>query len=95
MHTHLLKRIASLPVIREVFGASAGAAVALALYGAFELARGFTGGGSIDVVGPVHAAAGAVIAQGTAGIGLVATMALAGGCAFVHRRMMAAADVAA
>lgn len=94
MHTHLLKRIASLPVIREVLGAVAGGAVALSLYGVFELARGLLGGGfSVDVVGPVHAAAGAVMAQGTAGLGLVATMALAGGCAFVHRRMVT--DVAA
>ena len=89
MHTHLLKRIATLPVIREVLGATAGGAVALALYGLFEVARGLMGGGSIDVVGPVHAAAGAVLAQGTAGLGIVATMALAGGCAFLHRRMVA------
>jgi hypothetical protein len=86
MHTQILRRIAKLPVIREVLGAGAGCAVALAAYGAFEFLRGALGVGSFDVLGPVHAAAGAVIAQGTVMLGLTATLALAAGCAFVHRK---------
>lgn len=88
MHTAIFRRVASLPVIREVLGALAGCAVALVLYGAFELARGLLGVGSVDVVGGLHAAAGAVAAQGVAGLGVASTLALAGGCAFVHRRAM-------
>lgn len=90
MHTNILRRIASLPVIREVLGASAGCAVALVAYGAFEFARRMIGMGSVDVVGGMHAAAGLVVAQGTAGIGLTGLMALAAGCAYVHRRAFAA-----
>jgi hypothetical protein len=87
MHVALLRRIAKLPVIRDVLGAGAGCAVALAAYAAFELARGLLGVGSVDVVGAYHAAAGAVVAQGTVVFGLSSTLALAGGCAFVHRRL--------
>ena len=87
MHTKILKTIASLPFVREVLGAGAGCAVALALYGVFELGRAAFGGGSIDVLAPVHAAAGTVIAHGAVSLGLPLTLALAGGCAFLHRRL--------
>jgi|GEM_PF-5961565 len=86
MSTNIIHRIASLPVIREVLGAGAGCGVALALYGVFEFVRTLVGGGSIDVVAPVHAAAGAVVAHGVVSLGLPLTLALAGGCAFLHRR---------
>ena len=90
MHTQILRRIAKLPVIREVLGATAGGAVALSLYAAFEFARDLIGGGIGEAVGTrLHGAAGLVMAQGTVGLGLASTLALAGACAFMHRRMMA------
>ena len=92
MHTKILHRIASLPVIREVLGASIGGGVALALYGIFEFARHLLGGGSIDVLGPVHASATAIAAHGMVSLGLFATLALAGGCAFIHTRLMSEID---
>lgn len=87
MNTNILRRIASLPVIREVLGAAGGCAVALVLYEAFEFVRGIVGG-SLDVLAPVHASATALAAHGTVSLGLSATIALAGGCAFLHRRAM-------
>ncbi len=84
----LVQRITSLPVIREVVGASVGGGVALALYSIFEFGRHLVGGRSIDVLAPVHASAAAVVAHGTVSLGLSATVALAGGCAFLHRRAM-------
>lgn len=87
MHTQILRRVMNIPVLREVVGAGAGCAAALALYGVFEFARGLLGGGSIDVVAPVHAAAGMVAANGAVSLGLPLTLALAGGCAFLHRRL--------
>jgi hypothetical protein len=76
------------PVVREIVGAVSGCAVALVLYGAFELARGLMGMGSVDVVGGFHAAAGFAVSHGTVGLGITSTLALAGGCAFVHRRVL-------
>lgn len=92
MHTKILHRIASLPVIREVLGASIGGGVALALYAVFEFARSLMGGGSIDVLAPVHASAAALATHGTVSLGLSATVALAGGCAFIHKHMMSEID---
>lgn len=92
MHTQILKRVASLPVIREVLGAVGGGAVALGLYGVFEFGRHLVGGGSVDVLGPVHASATAIAAHGTLSLGLSGVLALAGGCAFLHRRLMSEID---
>lgn len=92
MHTQILRRVASLPVIREVLGAAGGCGVALAVYAVFEFVRGIVGGGSIDVLAPVHASAAALAAHGTVSLGLSATIALAGGCAFLHRRAMSEID---
>lgn len=88
MHTNILQRVSSLPVIREVLGASIGGGVALALYGVFEFGRHLLGGGSIDVLAPMHASATAVMANGVVSLGLTLPLALAGGCAFIHRRLM-------
>lgn len=88
MHTQILHRLMKVPVLREVCGAVSGGAVALVLYGAFELVRGLAGMGSVDVVGGVHAAAGFAVAHGTIGLGLTSTLALAGACAFIHRHVI-------
>lgn len=88
MHTQILHRLMKVPVLREVFGAVSGGAVALVLYGAFELVRGLAGMGSVDVVGGLHAAAGFAMSHGTIGLGLTSTLALAGACAFIHRRVL-------
>ncbi len=90
MQTNILRRSASLPVIREVIGAAAGCSVALAVYAAFEFVRGIIGGGSIDVLAPVHASASTLAAHGAISFGLSTTIALAGGCAFIHRRILQA-----
>lgn len=92
MHTNILRRIASLPVIREVLGASFGGAVALGLYAAFEFSRHLVGAGSVDVLAPVHASATAVMANGAVTVGLTLPLALAGACAFVHKRMLSEID---
>lgn len=92
MLTNILHRITSLPVIREVVGASIGGGVALALYTVFEFGRHLVGGGSIDVLAPLHASAAAIIANGTVSLGLSAALALAGACAFIHTRMMSEID---
>lgn len=84
----VLHRLMNVPVLREVLGAASGCAVALVLYGAFELVRGFVGMGSVDVAGGLHAAAGFAVAHGTIGLGLTSTLALAGGCAFIHRHVL-------
>ena len=89
MHITFLRRIASLPFIREVLGAAIGGGVALALFGVFEIIRGFFGGGtSFDMTAPLHASAVAAVAHGTVSLGVTAIVALAGGCAFLHRRVM-------
>jgi hypothetical protein len=89
MHTKILHRVMDIPVLREVVGAASGCAIALALYGVFEFVRATIGGGmSFDVVAPFHAAAGAVTAHGTVSLGLSSTLALAGACAFLHRRLL-------
>jgi hypothetical protein len=88
MHTQILHRVMQVPMLREVLGALAGCSVALVLYGAFELARGLMGMGSVDVVGGLHAATGFAVSHGTIGLGLTSTLALAGGCAFIHRRVL-------
>lgn len=89
MQTKIFRRIASLPVIREVLGAAIGGGVALAFYGVFEITRGFFGGGtSFDMTAPLHASAVAVVAHGTVSLGVTAIVALAGGCAFLHRHVM-------
>jgi hypothetical protein len=88
MHTQILHRLMKVPVLREILGAASGGVVALMLYGAFEFARGLTGMGPVDVVGGLHAAAGFAVSHGTIGLGLTSTLALAGACAFIHRRIL-------
>lgn len=88
MHTNILQRVMNVPVLREVVGAVSGCAVALVAYGAFESVRGMIGGASFDVVAPVHAAAGAFADHGAVSVGLPLSLALAGGCAFLHRRFL-------
>jgi hypothetical protein len=90
MHTQILHRLLRVPVLREVFGAVSGGAVALVAYGAFEFVRGLSGIGSIDVLAPVHASASTLAAHGAISFGLSTTIALAGGCAFIHRRILQA-----
>lgn len=93
MQTKIFRRIASLPVIREVLGAAIGGGVALVIYGVFEFGRGiFLGSASIDVLAPLHASAAAIVAHGTVSLGLSAIVALAGGCAFIHRCAMSEID---
>lgn len=89
MHTTILQKVASLPVIREVLGASVGGGVALTLYVVFEFGRGiFFGNALIDALAPLHASATAVMANGVVSVGLTLPLALAGACALLHKRMM-------
>ncbi len=93
MHTYSLPRFTKLPVIREVLGAGSGMAIALSAYYVFEFARDLIGVGASNAIGErLHGAAAMVMAQGTVGLALPCTLALAAGCAFVHRRMMSEID---
>lgn len=93
MHTQILRRLASLPVIREVLGAGIGCAGALGLYLVYTFVRDLIGIGPVDAVGSrLHGAALVVMAQGTATLGIASTMALAGACAFIHHRTMSRID---
>ncbi len=93
MHTKILRRIATLPIIREVLGAAIGCSGALALYMVFTFVRDLIGVGPVDAVGSrLHGAATLVMAQGTATLGLASIMALAGACAFIHHRTMSRID---
>lgn len=89
MHTNLLRHCARLPVIREVLGAGSGVAVALTGYYVFEFVRGMVGVETTNAVGTsLHGAASLLAANGTVTLGLGCTLALAGTCAFLHRRTM-------
>ncbi len=93
MHTNLLHRIAALPVIREVLGACFGGAIAMSLYYVFEFVRSLVGDGVVaTVAAPLHGAALLIVMHGTVSLGLSATLALAGTCAFLHRRMISEID---
>ncbi len=99
MHTHidhihgflglLLHRLFAIPFLRELLGATLGMTGAWMLYTVAVFLKDMVGVGIVEASeDELHAAASLVLSQGTAGVGVVTSMVLAAGCAWVHRAKM-------